>query len=160
MNHLPITRCSILRAKVQLSRTFNAHFWQRNEVYVKAAHAVFKQDHSRSQSSYNTRSHFDPATVKRRMPSIAPLVPEQRMKCDHTVDIQKRMSSTSRHDRWRRVHVALGSNVGDRLEMIERACHMLSASNDIRMQRTSSLYETAPMYVEEQERFLNGACEV
>jgi 2-amino-4-hydroxy-6-hydroxymethyldihydropteridine diphosphokinase/dihydropteroate synthase len=30
----------------------------------------------------------------------------------------------------------------------------------IRVTRTSSLYETEPMYVKEQDRFVNGACEV
>ena len=28
------------------------------------------------------------------------------------------------------------------------------------MKRTSSLWETEPMYVTDQDRFLNGACEV
>jgi len=59
-----------------------------------------------------------------------------------------------------RAYVALGSNVGNRLEMIEKACRALDEDPDISITRTSSLYETDPMYVEDQGRFLNGACEV
>lgn len=59
-----------------------------------------------------------------------------------------------------RAYIALGSNVGNRLEMIEKACEALNDDPDIVLTRTSCLYETEPMYVEDQARFLNGACEV
>ncbi|RMY35292.1 hypothetical protein D0866_04697 [Hortaea werneckii] len=58
------------------------------------------------------------------------------------------------------VYVALGSNVGDRLEAIEAACRAIDEDQDMHVLRTSALYETEPMYVEDQERFLNGVCEV
>jgi len=61
---------------------------------------------------------------------------------------------------WRKAYIALGSNVGDRLDMIEKACRMLEEDPDIRLRRTSSLYETEPMYVTDQASFLNGACQV
>lgn len=57
------------------------------------------------------------------------------------------------------VHVALGSNVGDRMNMIERACRSMEAQN-LKVVRTSSLYETAPMYMEDQAPFINGVCQV
>jgi hypothetical protein len=60
----------------------------------------------------------------------------------------------------RGVVVALGSNVGNRIEEIEKACRAIDADPDMRIVDTSSLYETKPMYVEDQERFVNGACEV
>ncbi|KAI5211082.1 folic acid synthesis protein [Aureobasidium subglaciale] len=60
----------------------------------------------------------------------------------------------------RRAYIALGSNVGDRLDMIEKACLALDQESGIKVTRTSSLYETEPMYVEDQARFLNGACEI
>lgn len=60
----------------------------------------------------------------------------------------------------RRAYIALGSNVGDRLHMIEKACMALDQDPDIKVTRTSFLYETEPMYVQDQARFLNGACEV
>lgn len=58
------------------------------------------------------------------------------------------------------VFIAFGSNVGDRLEAIEAACRAIDEDDDMRIVQTSRLYETEPMYVEAQGRFLNGACEV
>lgn len=59
-----------------------------------------------------------------------------------------------------RAFIALGSNVGDRVGMIEKACELLNNDPNIVVRRTSCLYETEPMYVEDQSRFVNGACEV
>ncbi|KAI0023079.1 Dihydropteroate synthase-like protein [Xylariomycetidae sp. FL0641] len=56
-------------------------------------------------------------------------------------------------------YIALGSNLGDRIAMIELACREMDARG-IKVKRTSSLWETEPMYVLEQDRFVNGACEV
>ena len=58
----------------------------------------------------------------------------------------------------RKAYIALGSNVGDRFAAIEHACRAIDQYPDMRILRTSSLYETEPMYVEDQDRFLNGAC--
>ena len=58
-----------------------------------------------------------------------------------------------------RAFIALGSNVGDRVEMIEKACLELDRAG-IKVKRTSSLFETTPMYVLDQGTFLNGVCEV
>lgn len=60
----------------------------------------------------------------------------------------------------RGVVVALGSNVGNRVEEIEKACRAIDEDPDMRIVDTSLLYETEPMYVEDQDRFVNGACEV
>jgi 7,8-dihydro-6-hydroxymethylpterin-pyrophosphokinase len=43
--------------------------------------------------------------------------------------------------------------------MIEKACNEMSARG-IKVTRTSSLWETEPMYVLDQNSFINGACEV
>lgn len=59
----------------------------------------------------------------------------------------------------RTAYVALGSNLGDRVGMIEQACKEMDARG-IKVKRTSSLWETEPMYVLDQDRFVNGACEV
>ncbi|KAI0099917.1 Dihydropteroate synthase [Nemania sp. FL0031] len=59
----------------------------------------------------------------------------------------------------RTAYIALGSNLGDRVAMIEQACREMDARG-IRVKRTSSLWETEPMYVLDQDRFVNGACEV
>ncbi|KAI9774591.1 MAG: trifunctional dihydropteroate synthetase [Geoglossum simile] len=55
--------------------------------------------------------------------------------------------------------IALGSNLGDRIGMIQQACVEMDRRG-IRVIRTSGLWETEPMYVREQPRFVNGACEV
>ena len=57
------------------------------------------------------------------------------------------------------VFIALGSNMGDRVQIIEVACRELAREN-IKVIRTSALYETQAMYVEDQSSFLNGVCEV
>jgi len=71
-----------------------------------------------------------------------------------------RRDMSTKNETLRTAYIALGSNVGDRLDMIERACLALDQDPSIKVTRTSSLYETEPMYVEDQARFLNGACEV
>ncbi|KAI1017392.1 hypothetical protein LB505_004818 [Fusarium chuoi] len=55
-------------------------------------------------------------------------------------------------------YIALGSNMGDRVAEIERACNEMDRRG-IKVKRTSSLWETEPMYVTDQDRFVNGACE-
>lgn len=60
----------------------------------------------------------------------------------------------------RGVVIALGSNVGNKIEEIEKACRAIDEDPDMRIVDTSFLYETKPMYVEDQESFVNGACEV
>lgn len=56
-------------------------------------------------------------------------------------------------------YIALGSNLGDRIDWIEKACNEMSRRG-IKVKRTSSLWETEPMYVTDQDNFINGACEV
>lgn len=53
------------------------------------------------------------------------------------------------------VLIALGSNVGDRLHNLRRAVTALS--KHLMIQKTSKVYETAPMYVEDQSPFYNSA---
>ena len=73
-------------------------------------------------------------------------------------------SSAGEHGKVGRRHrmkyvIALGSNLGDRVEWIERALREMEAV-DIRILSTSSLWQTPPMYVEDQNDFVNGACVV
>jgi 7,8-dihydro-6-hydroxymethylpterin-pyrophosphokinase len=56
--------------------------------------------------------------------------------------------------------VALGSNMGDRVKNIETACNLIDADADIQIVETSKLFESHPMYVEDQGNFLNGVCRV
>ncbi|GJJ16112.1 hypothetical protein Clacol_010391 [Clathrus columnatus] len=56
------------------------------------------------------------------------------------------------------VAVAIGSNVGNRYDNIESALRYLEANTDVvKICDTSFLYESEPMYVLEQDRFLNCA---
>jgi len=55
-------------------------------------------------------------------------------------------------------YIAFGSNIGDREENINQALGILKQK--IKIIKTSSLYETKPMYLEKQEWFLNGAAKV
>ncbi|KAF2111183.1 Dihydropteroate synthase-like protein [Lophiotrema nucula] len=59
-----------------------------------------------------------------------------------------------------RAFIALGSNLGDRVAMIETACRKMDATGVIRVLRTSGLWETKAMYVLDQDKFVNGVCEV
>lgn len=58
------------------------------------------------------------------------------------------------------VALALGANLGDRAANLHEAVRRLHAHPHIDVVNTSFLYETAPMYLTEQPRFLNGACKI
>lgn len=59
-----------------------------------------------------------------------------------------------------RAFIALGSNLGDRVAMIERACKEMDNIGKVKVLRTSSLWETKAMYVLDQGKFVNSVCEV
>ncbi|KAI9365181.1 Dihydropteroate synthase-like protein [Pilaira anomala] len=56
-------------------------------------------------------------------------------------------------------YIAFGSNLGDRVDNINRAFTLLE-SNACVILDTSFLYETPPMYYTEQPAFLNGVCKI
>ena len=77
-------------------------------------------------------------------------------------DYERIKGNTTWHadsDLLHRAYIALGSNIGDRVTLLESACKIMEGRN-IHICRTSALYETKPMYLEDQQPFLNGACEV
>lgn len=57
------------------------------------------------------------------------------------------------------VYIALGSNLGDRIGVFERALKLLETSG-IHVSDISGLYESEPMYVQDQPQFLNAVCKV
>jgi dihydroneopterin aldolase/2-amino-4-hydroxy-6-hydroxymethyldihydropteridine diphosphokinase/dihydropteroate synthase len=57
------------------------------------------------------------------------------------------------------VFIAVGSNIGDRVGHVRRAVKLLEAAG-VTLVDTSRLYESEPMYVEDQALFLNGVIEV
>ena len=58
------------------------------------------------------------------------------------------------------VYVGVGSNMGDRLENLRVAVRDLARSPDVRVVRSSSVYETAPVGGPEQGDFLNAVVEI
>ncbi|OAL39376.1 hypothetical protein AYO20_01246 [Fonsecaea nubica] len=71
----------------------------------------------------------------------------------------KMKSSKSASDAQNKAVVAFGSNLGDRLANIEAALSRMR-ENDLRVLKLSSLYETKPMYYDDQDPFLNGVCQI
>lgn len=59
-----------------------------------------------------------------------------------------------------RVYLALGSNLGDRVLAMQHARRLLAAHPEVTLVSSSSLHETAPMYVLDQPAFLNACVEV
>jgi 2-amino-4-hydroxy-6-hydroxymethyldihydropteridine diphosphokinase len=57
-------------------------------------------------------------------------------------------------------YLAVGSNLGDRFQNIREAFQLLESDSNVRLTRTSFLYETKPMYISDQPAFLNGAVEI
>ena len=55
-------------------------------------------------------------------------------------------------------YLALGANLGDRAEILRRALAALPPA--FHVETVSPVYETAPMYVEAQPKFLNLVCRV
>src|SRR5215218_7333742 len=59
-----------------------------------------------------------------------------------------------------RAYVGLGSNLGDREAMLERAVELLAADPDVEFVAVSSTRETDPVGYIDQPRFLNAAVAV
>ncbi|KAF2014382.1 folic acid synthesis protein-like protein [Aaosphaeria arxii CBS 175.79] len=74
----------------------------------------------------------------------------------HHVRQDHGFAKSARH----RAYIALGSNLGDRVAMIEKALQLVQRDGSVRVLRTSGLWETKAMYVLDQDKFVNGACEV
>ena len=62
----------------------------------------------------------------------------------------------STNDNLHDTYIAIGSNIGDRVEAFKDAITQLRLIGEVKS--TSFLYETPPMYVTDQEKFLNAAC--
>jgi hypothetical protein len=75
-------------------------------------------------------------------------------------NIEEATKETTQNKSWVKAYIALGSNLGDRVDWIEKACKHMNSSPEIKLVKTSSLWETDPMYVVDQDKFINGVCEV
>jgi hypothetical protein len=110
-----------------------------------------------STSMASTRHHETSATDRVRPSpwSQHPL----KVSCPSTSGPKLQSRSSNHVSAKRTAYIALGSNLGDRVAWIEQACNEMSARGII-IKRTSCLWETEPMYVLNQDNFINGACEV
>lgn len=59
-----------------------------------------------------------------------------------------------------KVHIGLGSNIGDRESYIRRALQAVDALAETRVVSVSSLYATEPRIVEDQPEFLNACATI
>ena len=57
-------------------------------------------------------------------------------------------------------YIGLGSNVGERADMIQAAVDRLQAHPEITVRQVSSLFETEPLEYPDQSWFINGAAEL
>lgn len=57
-------------------------------------------------------------------------------------------------------YLSLGSNLGDRLKLLEKAVSFLSLAENIEIIRSSALYETEPWGLKKQNWFLNMVVEI
>jgi 2-amino-4-hydroxy-6-hydroxymethyldihydropteridine diphosphokinase len=57
-------------------------------------------------------------------------------------------------------YVGIGSNLGDRLENLRAAVRDMAGTADVRVVRSSSVYETAPVGGPQQGDFLNAVLEI
>ncbi|KAI8058135.1 Dihydropteroate synthase-like protein [Syncephalis plumigaleata] len=72
-------------------------------------------------------------------------------------------TATEPHQQRQRSHIvylAMGSNLGHRLKAIQDALSLVVSYGDAQIMDTSFLYETKPMYVEDQPMFLNATCKI
>jgi hypothetical protein len=103
----------------------------------------------------------------KELSSTASLCSSRRLVAAKARSLMSMSKSSVRAPRWmstwtqkHRVFLALGSNMGDRIKMIEAAYKLIDQHESMRVVRTSCLWETKAMYVVDQADFLNAACEV
>lgn len=61
---------------------------------------------------------------------------------------------------WRTAYIAVGSNMGDSLAIINKAINKFNVDPKIRLLKTSDIIKTEPYGMVEQDDFLNGAIEI
>lgn len=60
----------------------------------------------------------------------------------------------------KRAYIGLGANMGNRLSVLNRAVAELRRLPNTQVAATSHLYESKPMYVEDQPHFLNAVAQI
>jgi dihydroneopterin aldolase/2-amino-4-hydroxy-6-hydroxymethyldihydropteridine diphosphokinase len=92
----------------------------------------------------------------RRFPDIKAITLEV-CKPEAPIGLPFKNVSVKIHRGWHRVHLGIGSNVGERRRTMENAILALSECPEFRVSQVSSFRRTKPYGEVEQEDFLNGA---
>ncbi len=66
-------------------------------------------------------------------------------------------ASPASHPSWQSAYIGLGSNLADPVAQVQRALAEIGDIPDLRVERCSSLYETAPVGITTQPSFVNAA---
>lgn len=108
--------------------------------------------HDQAASHHSRMLHYSSTFMSQRRPMKSP--------ARHSRHQDRRLSNyvASSH-LSSTAFIAVGSNVGHRISNIDNACTSLDQAG-VSIRRTSLLYETAPMYVQNQPVFVNGVLEV
>ena len=129
---------------------FPLRFWTDNQSVSKTSYESLES--LASLVAAEAFGKLDNVTVTIRKPSALPSADASG------VTITRRRLPESKGQQHE-VYIALGSNLGDRLATLQQALRALDSSG-IRVLDVSCLYESEPMYVEEQPQFLNAVCKV
>lgn len=108
----------------------------------------------------STQSHLE-ITIRKpsAIPFATPSITIHRSQADYTPTLPSGSARNAQREALERVFLAIGSNIGDRVANITRAVRLLEEAG-CKVLDTSRLYESEPMYVEDQDRFVNGVIEV
>ncbi|OCF73643.1 dihydropteroate synthase [Kwoniella mangroviensis CBS 8886] len=90
------------------------------------------------------------------IPFAVPSITIHRTKSNYPLSTSSSSSSSSAD---KRIFIAVGSNIGDRVDNLQKAINELQ-NHGCQLKNTSRLYESEPMYVEDQDRFVNGVIEI
>ncbi|KAJ1821776.1 trifunctional dihydropteroate synthetase [Coemansia sp. RSA 2675] len=103
-----------------------------------------------------TRVLGDYAAMSSAAASVAPTPPRAASPMVATTsDANDKAAKSGMHS----AYIALGTNLGNRLENMHQALHRLNTDLPTsHVVESSFLYQTAPMYVTDQPAFLNAAC--
>ena len=70
---------------------------------------------------------------------------------------KRQWNGSSLLDYKHRAYIGVGSNIGDRVDNCLKAIEALGTCEGCQLEAQSSLYETEPVYFEDQDWFINGA---
>jgi dihydroneopterin aldolase / 2-amino-4-hydroxy-6-hydroxymethyldihydropteridine diphosphokinase len=94
--------------------------------------------------------------VKTRVEKISPPINEklESVGAEFELDVNNEVEKESDRD-CIMIYLSIGTNMGNRLENIKKALHEVYESGIFSFFEVSSIYETEPMYVKNQDNFYN-----